>query len=51
MTYKEKRELRRAAMPPQTADIIEGFIVGVSFLYICFGLLYWWVTGEAWMTW
>ena len=27
MTYKEKRELRRAAMAPQLADIIEGFIV------------------------
>ena len=27
MTYKEKRELRRAAMDPQLADIIEGFIV------------------------
>lgn len=27
MTYKEKRELRRAAMAPQLADIIEGLIV------------------------
>jgi hypothetical protein len=51
MTYKEKRELRRASMRPQMADVIEGFIVGASFLYICFGLLYWWVTGEVWITW
>ena len=28
MTYKEKREFRRAAMAPQLADVIEGFIVG-----------------------
>ena len=34
MTYKEKRELRRAAMAPQLADIIEGFIVGSCFLYL-----------------
>nr|DAS59154.1 MAG TPA: hypothetical protein [Caudoviricetes sp.] len=50
MNYKERRELRRAAMPLQTADIVEGFIVGASFLYISFGLLYWWVTGEV-VTW
>ena len=46
MTYKEKRGLRRAEMPPQMADIIEGFIVGASALYVAVGLLYWWVTGE-----
>ena len=51
MTYKEKRELRRAAMAPQLADIIEGFIVGSITLYITVGLLYWWVTGEAWVQW
>ena len=34
MTYKEKRELRRAAMRPQMADIIEGFIVGASYIFV-----------------
>ena len=34
MTYKEKREFRRAAMAPQLADVIEGFIVGACFLYL-----------------
>lgn len=46
MTYKEKRELRRAAMAPQLADIIEGFIVGSCFLYLVVGIFYWWITGE-----
>jgi len=40
MTYKEKRELRRAAMAPQLADVIEGFIVGACFLYLVVGIFY-----------
>ena len=51
MNYKQRRALRRAAMTPQLADVIEGFIIGASFLYISFSLLYWWVTGEAWVQW
>lgn len=51
MTYKERRELRRAAMPPQLADVIEGFIVGATTLYIVVGLLYWWITGDMFVKW
>ncbi len=51
MTYKEKRELRRAAMGPQLADIIEGFIVGSCFLYLAVGIFYWWITGEVLVKW
>lgn len=51
MTYKEKRELRRAAMAPQLADIIEGFIVGSCFLYLVVGIFYWWITGEMLVKW
>lgn len=51
MTYKEKRELRRAAIPPQLADIVEGFIAGSALLYMAFSLMYWWVTGEVWKAW
>ena len=47
MTYKEKRELRRAAMAPQLADVIEGFIVGSCFLYLVVGIFYWWITGAV----
>lgn len=51
MNYKERRELRRAAMAPQLADIIEGFIIGSCVLYMAVGLLYWWVTGEVLVKW
>lgn len=51
MTYKEKRELRRAAMAPKLADIIEGFLVGSCFLYLVVGIFYWWITGEMLVKW
>ena len=51
MTYKEKRELRRAAMAPQLSDIIEGFIVGSCLLYLVVGIFYWWITGEMLVKW
>lgn len=51
MNYKERREMRRAAMAPQLADIIEGFIVGSLMLYMLIGVSYWWMTGEVLVTW
>jgi hypothetical protein len=51
MTYREKRELRRANALPQFADIVEGFIVGAVFLFVVMSMLTWWVTGEVLVKW
>ena len=51
MTYREKRELRRANALPQFADIEEGFIVGAVFLFVVMSILTWWVTGEVLVKW
>lgn len=47
MTYREKRELRRANALPQFADIVEGFIFGSVFLFVVMSMLTWWVTGKV----
>lgn len=51
MTYREKRELRRANALPQFADIVEGFVFGSVFLFIVMSMLTWWVTGEVLLKW
>ena len=51
MTYREKRELRRANALPQFADIGEGFIFGSVYLCVVMSMLTWWVTGEVLVKW
>lgn len=51
MTYREKRELRRANALPQFADVVEGFIFGAIFLFIVVSVLSWWITGEVVIKW
>lgn len=51
MTYREKRELRRANALPQFADIVEDFIFGSVFLFVVMSMLTWWVTGEVLVKW
>lgn len=51
MTYREKRELRRANSLPQFADIVEGFVFGSVFLFVVMSMLTWWVTGEVLVKW